>query len=107
MRQGINKRLKQLEQILAQARRLADIQAQHDDDEAAIRKIEIFLKLQGVEQEGEESLAETLARALGITLRELREQLMAGIDPIHKYFTDQGVFEEIERRKAAGTWPSG
>ena len=50
---------------------------------------------------------EASARALEITLRELRAQLLAGIDPIHKYFTDHGIFEEIERRKAAGTWPSG
>jgi hypothetical protein len=32
---------------------------------------------------------------------------MAGVDPIRKYFTEHGVYEEIERRTAAGTWPSG
>jgi hypothetical protein len=38
---------------------------------------------------------------------ELRRLLAAGIDPIHKYFTDRGVFEVIERRKAAGSWAGG
>ena len=50
---------------------------------------------------------EASTRALEISLRELRGQLMAGVDPIHKYFTDHGIYEEIERKKAAGTWPSG
>ncbi|MBZ5604449.1 MAG: hypothetical protein LAO79_19270 [Acidobacteriia bacterium] len=64
------------------------------------------MQIAGTEQGPYESLAEAVARVIGITSRELREQLSAGIDPIHKYFTDQGVFEEIERRKAAGTWPA-
>jgi hypothetical protein len=54
-----------------------------------------------------ESLMDAFARALEISPRELRSQLIAEIDPINKYFTEQGVFEEIERRKAAGTWPDG
>ena len=29
------------------------------------------------------------------------------IDPIRKYFTERGIYEAIEERKAAGTWPSG
>jgi hypothetical protein len=47
------------------------------------------------------------ARALEINCAELKQLLAAGIDPIHKYLTDHGVFEEIEKRKAAGTWPGG
>ena len=61
----------------------------------------------GVEQGPNESLMESLARALGIGCRELRELLKAGIDPIHRYFTENGVYEAIEQRKAAGTWPGG
>ena len=54
-----------------------------------------------------ESLCDALARALGIGNRELHAQMLAGLDPIHKYFVEHGVFEEMERRKAAGTWPGG
>jgi hypothetical protein len=32
---------------------------------------------------------------------------MEGINPIHKWCTDPGIYEEIERRKAAGTWLGG
>ena len=49
----------------------------------------------------------SLARALDITYNELSDQIEAGIDPIHKFFTDNGTLAEIEQRKAAGTWPSG
>jgi len=54
-----------------------------------------------------ESKREAFARALGIRPRELDQLMLAGIDPIHKYFVEHRVLEEIGRRKAAGTWPSG
>ena len=50
---------------------------------------------------------ETWARALGIGCRELRRLLTEGIDPICKYLTENGIYEEIEQRKAARTWPGG
>jgi len=71
------------------------------------RKVALFMRLRGVEQTGMESLIEAWARSLEITPRELRAQLAERIDPIQKWLTENGVLEEIERRKAAGTWPSG
>ena len=69
-------------------------------------RIRMFLDALGVEPQANESVMETLARALGIAVGEIRNMLRAGIDPIRKYLTEHGVFEEIERRKAAGTWPA-
>ena len=107
MRQTLYKRLQQLEEASAHARK----QSERPDEEASrarvISKIMLFLRLRGVERLADESLAEAWCRALEIDCLELRRLLAAGIDPIHKYFTDHGVFEEIERRKAAGTWPGG
>jgi hypothetical protein len=62
--------------------------------------------MRGVDQGPKESLAEAVARALEISCSDLRKQLAGGIDPIHKFLTDHGVFEEIEREKAAGRWPT-
>ena len=107
MRQALYKRLQQLEEARAHARR----HSERPDEEArraiVTSKIMLFLRLRGIEKQAHESLAVAWARALEIDCLELRRQLGAGIDPIHKYFTDHGVFEEIERRKAAGTWPGG
>jgi len=107
MRQTLYKRLQQLEEASARTRQ----QSERPDDEASrarvISKIKLFLGLRGVQKQAHESLVEAWARALEIDCMELRRQMGAGIDPIHKYFTDHGVFEEIERRKAAGTWPGG
>ena len=107
MRQTLYKRLQQLEEANAHVRR----QSERPDEEAsnarAINRIILFLRVRGVERQAHESLAVAWARALEIDCGELRRQLGAGIDPIHKYFTDHGVFEEIERRKAAETSPGG
>ena len=107
MRQTLYKRLQQLEEASAFARK----QSERPDEEASrarvVNKIMLFLRLRGVKKQAHESLAVAWAGALDIDCGELRRQLGAGIDPIHKYFTDHGVFEEIERKKAAGTWPSG
>ena len=106
MRRTLYKRLGHLERVTARALQ----QIQHGNAESIgerfRNKIDIFLRLRGTERQSHESLAEALARALEIDCVELRRQLGAGIDPIHKYFTDHGVFEEIERMKAAGTWPA-
>ena len=75
--------------------------------ESLRNKIKLFLELRGVEQSPKESLMEAWARALEMSCREVRALLKSGVSPIRKYFEDHGVFEGIERRKAAGTWPSG
>jgi len=103
MKQRLHHRLNRLEAASALLRKDA---AQQNSREKTHKRIHVFLKGCGVEQESHESLLETLARAVGIALRELREMLRVGIDPIQNYFTDHGIFEEIERRKAAGTWPA-
>lgn len=107
MRQTLHKRLQQLEEANAHARR----QSERPDEEASgarvTSKIILFLRVRGIEKQAHESLAVAWAHALEIDCLELHRQLGAGIDPIHKYFTDRGVYEEIERRKAAGTWPGG
>jgi hypothetical protein len=107
MRQTLYKRLHQLEEASARAHKQRDRPDEEAGKERFLKKVKLFLQLRGVERQGHESLAEALCRALEIDSMELRRLLRAGIDPIHKYFTDHGVFAEIERRKAAGTWPGG
>jgi hypothetical protein len=107
VRQALYRRLQQLEAVSVRAR----AQLKSSDQEAAQgrarNKINLFLKLRGIERNPMESLADAWARALEIDSRELQRLLRVGVDPIRRYFTDHGVYEEIERRKAAGTWPSG
>ena len=108
MRQRLYHRLQQREAVRESLRRVRDwAQKEKASSEKAISKFRLFLRLRGIEQGPMESLAEASARALEIRPRELKELLLAGIDPIHRFFEERGVFEEIERRKAAGTWPSG
>ena len=107
MRQTLYKRLQQLEEASTRARQQSERPDQEASKARIINKIMLFLRLRGVEKQAHESLAEAWARALEIDCMELKRLLGAGLDPIHKYFTDHGVFEEIERRKAAGTWPGG
>jgi len=57
-------------------------------------KAELFWEMLGIEREPNESVAETLARSLEITSSDLHELLVAGIDPIHKYFADRGINEQ-------------
>ena len=106
MRQRLYHRLQQLEVESARLRSVRESRDREADGEEAIKKVEPFLRLRGIEQTPMESLFDALARALEIGNRELRAQLMEGIDPIHKWLMENGVFEEIERRKAAGTWPA-
>ena len=102
MRQRLYHRLQELEAESARLRVVQDTKAGEARLEDTRRKVEQFLQMRGVEQSPTESLMDAWARALGITSRELRAQLMEGISPIHKWWTDHGVYEEIERRKAAG-----
>jgi len=107
MQQRLYHRLQRLEAESAWLRSVREETERHADGERTIRKIKLFLRIRGVEQTGMESLVEAFARALGVGTRELRAQMLAGVNPIKKWFTENGVYEEIERRKTAGTWPSG
>jgi hypothetical protein len=107
MRQTLHRRLQLLELQGARVRALREQESRQADVEGTIRRVRLFLRIRGIEQTPAESLMEALAHALEIRPRDLRGQFLAEIDPIYKYFTDHGVFEEIKKRKAAGTWPSG
>jgi hypothetical protein len=107
MRQRLYHRLHQLEAESARVRLIRNAKELEADLARARRGVERFLRICGVEQTNTESLMDAWARALNISPRELRAQLQAGIDPIKKHFTETGIYAEIERRKAAGTWPSG
>jgi hypothetical protein len=107
MRQRLYHRLQDLETQHARALKARGAPDAEAVRESAIRTIRLFLRIRGVEQTPQESLMDAFSRALEMRGTELRQMLMAGIDPIRKYLTEHGVYEEIERRKAAGTWPSG
>jgi hypothetical protein len=68
-------RLQQLEQ--RSAARLSALSKQ-ESGTSAVDAIREWLSAAGIEQEATESLAETLARALGITCRELRVLMNQG-----------------------------
>ena len=76
MKASVHRRLKQLEQV-----RAADLEAdkyreQEQDGRVAIEKLREWLHAQGAEQQRHESLAEAVARVSGITIPELRHQMM-------------------------------
>ena len=110
MRQIVYRRLRQMEEV-AHARQEREQRNKEADTGSFLRKISIFLRLRGVEKQAHESLAVAWARALEIDCMELKRLLGAGIDPIHKYYTDHGIYEEIQKelqkRKTAGTIPGG
>jgi len=107
MRQRLYHRLQELEEASSRARKQREWRDAEADGAKAIRRVELFLRICGIEKGPRESLAEAWARALEITCTELRQLLAAGIDPIHKFLSERGVYEDIETRKAAGTWPGG
>ena len=107
MRQKLYQRLRQLEETRARFRKLDECYERKEAGQRFLNKVRLFLQLREIEQGPKESLVEALARALEISCAELKQLFAASIDPIHKYLTDHGVFEEIEKRKAAGTWPGG
>jgi len=106
MRPRLDHRLKKLEVERARSRSLRGWREQEADLEKARSRVRLFLRIRGVEQNETESMMDAFARALGVGNRELRSQMLAGIDPIKKWFTENGVYEEIEREKAAGAWPA-
>jgi hypothetical protein len=76
MKANLAKRLQKMEQ---------DVQARQASVRSTFNGAEIvrgWLRAWGVQQQPEESLAETLARALGISMRELRDRLHV---PRHPY----------------------
>lgn len=107
MRQRLYSRLQQLEAHNAMVRAQLDAREREPQMAKYRERVEQFMQACGVEKGPLESVMEAWARALEIGSRELRAQLQRGIDPIQKYLRDHGVYEEIERRKAAGMWPSG
>ena len=107
MQKRLYHRLQQLEIESARVRKLREWRDEKADLERARRSVELFLRIRGIEQTGMESMFDAFARALGVGNRELRADMLAGIDPIKRWFTENGIYEEIERRKAAGTWPGG
>jgi len=106
MRQRLYHRLRGLEETQARARNLAEWADRAAGLEGALARFRLFLRMRGIDQGSNESLAEASARALEISCSDLRKQLAGGIDPIHKFLTDRRVFEEREREKAAGHGPA-
>ena len=76
MKANLHKRLKQLEQIRAADLKAARYQEHEQEGRIAIEKMREWLRAQGTEQQRHESLAEAVARASGITIPELRHQMM-------------------------------
>jgi energy-coupling factor transporter ATP-binding protein EcfA2 len=72
MRQKLCKRLEELEKISAAA---AQRVSNHVSADSVIEELRAVLCANNFPQEPNESLAETLARFMGISLRELKQQL--------------------------------
>jgi hypothetical protein len=73
LKQQFYRRLEELETVSK-----ARAEAQRPDTTIAAReKVREYLRGRGIEQDPAESLMETLARALGIGCRELRDRLKA------------------------------
>ena len=71
MKQQLHRRLAELERV-SEARARAN---PPDSEIPASEMVQQYLRLRGIERGSTESLAETLARVLGITCRELQERL--------------------------------
>ena len=71
----------QLHRRLAELERVSEARARENPPDSGPPAIEIirhYLRSRGIEQGPLESLAETFARSLGISCRELDERLRAG-----------------------------
>ena len=107
MRHPLYRRLHQLEEASSRALAHLEWRDREADQAKATERIRLFLRLCGIEQQGDECLGGAWARALEITVGELRRLLAAGIDPIHQYLADNDVYETIQTREAAETIPGG
>ncbi len=77
MKQTLHKRLGRLETVSAAARRARESSANKSDFEAWLNRTREFLRSHGIEQLPHESFADTLARGLGMTGRELDDLFRA------------------------------
>jgi hypothetical protein len=68
MRQRLYRRLQQLEAEGARLRVVQDSRASQARLEQAKRRVELFLRIRGIEQSPTESLMDAWARALGIRI---------------------------------------
>src|SRR5258708_10454878 len=107
MRPRLHRRLQQLEEANAQVRKQDEWRDKEADEARIRRRVELFLRICGVERGARESLAEAWARALEITCYELRQLLSAGIDPIHKLLTERRLYEALKKAKTPRTNPRG
>ena len=73
MTQKLSRRLEELEKVAAG--RVARVNGSASAD-SALAKVRALLRVNNVQQEPNESLADTFARFLGITSGELRDRLM-------------------------------
>jgi len=77
-KRNVYSRLAELESIHEQIRRAAKDRSDRVKSETLIKNFRLLLRAYGFEQSPTESFFETLARALGITTREMRAQLLNG-----------------------------
>jgi protein subunit release factor A len=74
MKRSLHARIAELEKTQQQAIRARDCSSEMASG-SAIEKIREYLSDHGIEQEATESLAATFARAIGVSLGELKERL--------------------------------
>ena len=94
MKQSLHRRLEQLEAVSASLQTATRAEAARA---SVLDKVQLFLRMVGIEKTPEESLAEAWARGLDISATELRSLLAARIDPIRKYWEDRGIKQESRR----------
>ena len=94
MKQSLYRRLEQLEAVSASLQTADRAEAARA---SVLDKVQLFLRMVGIEKAPEESLAGAWARGLNISAGEPRSLLAAGIDPIRKYLEDRGIKQESRR----------
>ncbi len=99
MRPRLYHRLRVLEETRARARNLAEGADRAAGLERALARFRLFLRMRGIDQGSNESLAEASARVLEISCSDLRKQLAGGIDPIHKFLTDREFSKRGKEKK--------
>jgi hypothetical protein len=86
MTQKLCRRLEELEKIGAAATAQREQLTSRASADSALEKTRLLLRLNNVQQEPRESLAETLARFLGISSQELQQRLT------QRAYGDQSVY---------------
>jgi hypothetical protein len=77
MRRCVHARIAELEKVYERERRARAYSARVADASKRHEWVRWFLKALGTEQGAKESLAEAMARAMGITMSELKARLQA------------------------------